>query len=136
MFKSKKPSKALQKGTKGKETRPAEDREVSTASGQHSILPADLTVTGNLVSTGDIRIEGVVHGDITCRVLTLTGEPHIEGTVKAESVHVVGMFRGTLKARTVILTKAARMTGKIWYETLEIAPGARFEGSLSCRLKT
>ncbi len=135
MFKSKKPSKALQKGTKGKETRPEEDREVSTASGQHSILPADLTVTDNLVSTGDIRIEGVVHGDITCRVLTLTGEPHIEGTVKAESVHVVGTFRGTLKARTVILTKAARMSGEICYETLEIAPGARFEGSLS-RLKT
>ncbi len=135
MFKSKKPSKALQNGTKDKETRPEKGWEVSTASGQHSILPASLTVTGNLVSTGDIHIEGVVHGDITCRVLTLTGEPHIEGTVKAESVHVVGTFRGTLKARTVTLTRAARMSGEICYETLEIAPGARFEGTLS-RLKT
>ncbi len=103
-----------------------------TSSGQHSIIPADLQITGDLVSTGDIHVEGVIHGDITCRTLTLTGQPVIQGSVEAETVRVSGTFNGKVQAKKVFLTKAARMAGKIYYETLEVEPGASFEGKLSC----
>ncbi len=97
---------------------------------QHTLISADTEVTGDLVSAGDISIEGRVDGTITCRVLTLRGNPIVTGSAQAESVHVCGSFNGELRAKKVILTKTAKMTGDIHQETLEIHPGARFEGNV------
>ncbi len=99
---------------------------------QHSFISADTTVTGDLESAGDISVEGSVEGNITCRTLTLRGEPTITGDVHAEAVHVCGRFEGALHAKKVVVTKAARMTGDIYYETLELHEGAEFEGSVRC----
>ncbi len=131
MFKSKEP-RVTERGPREKETDPQTAPERETSSGKHSIIPAELQITGDLVSPGDIHVEGVVHGDITCRSLTLTGQPVIQGSVEAETVRVSGTFNGKVQAKKVVLTKAARMAGKIYYETLEVEPGASFEGKLSC----
>ncbi len=131
MFKSKEQNWATKKGPGEKEIGPQTAPERETSSGQHSIIPVDLQITGDLVSTGDIRVEGAIHGNITCRTLTLTGQPVIQGSVKAETVRVSGTFDGKVEAKKVSLTKAARMTGEIYYEILEIEPGASFEGTLS-----
>ena len=131
MFKSEKLPSATEKGRVEKETaQTAPERE--KLSGQHTIIPADLQITGDLVSTGDIHVEGVIHGNITCRTLTLTGQPVIKGSVKAETVRVCGTFDGKVEAKKVALTKAAKMVGEIYYETLEMEAGASFEGKLSC----
>ncbi len=45
-------------------------------------------------------------------------------------MHVCGRFNGELRAKKVILTKTAKMTGDIHQETLEIHPGAWFEGNV------
>ena len=89
-------------------------------------------MTGDLEGVGDISVEGSVEGNITCRTLTLRGEPTITGDVHAEAVHVCGRFKGALHAKKVVLTKAARMTGDIYYETLELHEGAEFEGGFRC----
>ncbi len=99
---------------------------------QHSFIHADTQVTGDLEGVGDISVEGSVEGNITCRTLTLRGEPTITGDVHAEAVHVCGRFKGALYAKKVVLTKAARMTGDIYYETLEFQEGAEFEGGFRC----
>jgi cytoskeletal protein CcmA (bactofilin family) len=94
MFKSKEQNGATEKDPGEKETGPQTAPERETPSGQHSIIPVDLQITGNLVSTGDIHVEGAIHGTITCRTLTLTGQPVIQGSVKAETVRVSGTFDG------------------------------------------
>ncbi len=99
---------------------------------QHSFISADTKVTGDLEGVGDISVEGSVEGNISCRTLTLRGEPTITGDVHAEAVHVCGRFKGALYAKKVVLTKAARMTGDIYYETLELQEGAKFEGGFRC----
>ncbi len=132
MFKRKVPSGPIEKGRleedKGSQAAPRPEKP----SAEHSIIPADLKITGDLVSSGDIHVEGVIHGTITCRTLTLTGQPAIKGSVKAETVRVCGTFDGKVQAKKVALTKAARMTGEIYYETLEMEAGASFEGKVSC----
>ena len=97
---------------------------------QHSFINADTKVTGDLEGVGDISVEGSVEGNITCRTLTLRGEPTITGDVQADAVHVCGRFTGALRAKKVVLTKAARMTGDINYEILELHEGAEFEGGI------
>ncbi len=132
MFKRKVPSGPIEKGRleedKGSQAAPRPEKP----SAEHSIIPADLKITGDLVSPGDIHVEGVIHGNITCRTLTLTGQPVIKGSVKAETVRVCGTFDGKVEAKKVALTKGDKMVGEIYYETLEIEPGALFEGKVSC----
>ncbi len=103
--------------------------ETVAAKAQHSFISADTKVTGDLEGVGDISVEGSVEGNIRCRNLTLRGEPTITGDVHAEAVHVCGRFRGALHSKKVVLTKAARMTGDINYEILELHEGAEFQGS-------
>ncbi len=99
---------------------------------QHSFINVDTQVTGDLESAGDISVEGSVEGNITCRTLMLRGEPTITGDVHAEAVHVCGRFTGAFRVKKVVLTKTARMTGDIYYETLELQEGAVFEGRFRC----
>ena len=97
---------------------------------QHSFIHSDTRVMGDLESVGDVSLEGTVEGNVRCRALTLRGRPVVTGDVQADAVHVCGQFHGTLRARKVVLTKAARMTGDINYETLEFHEGAEFEGGV------
>ena len=131
MFGSKKPAGVTENGRVEKEVGPQPAPEAEKPSGQHSIIPADLQITGDLVTTGDIDLEGTIHGNITCRTLTLSGRPVIEGSVQADTIRVSGTFKGGIWAKKVALTKDARMTGEIHYETLEMDPGASFEGRLN-----
>jgi cytoskeletal protein CcmA (bactofilin family) len=126
--------------TKGEQTKTVEtvkknDRPAGFTSRddniQHSILSADSTLTGDLNSKGDVTVEGTVDGNIKCRCLTLSGEPAISGSANAESVIVSGTFNGEVRAKKVVLTKTAKMHGDIFKETLEIHPGAAFEGKVA-----
>ena len=98
---------------------------------QHSIIASDMTITGELRSAGDITVEGTVEGNIHCRSLTLSGEPRVKGVAHAESAIVSGTFNGDIKAKKVTLTRSAKVCGKIYNETLEIQPGADFEGEVA-----
>jgi len=97
---------------------------------QHSIFSADTTLTGDLKTEGDITIEGTIDGNIQCRCLTLSGEPVIKGSAKAETAIVSGTFKGDIRAKKVILTKTAKMQGGIFNKTLEIHLGADFQGEV------
>jgi cytoskeletal protein CcmA (bactofilin family) len=97
---------------------------------QHSIIGADVTITGDLVSSGDIKVDGRVDGNITCRTLTLGNQPVVNSSIKADTVRICGTFNGEVKAAKVVLTKDARVSGDIMQETLEIEPGAILEGNI------
>ncbi|HEX9768954.1 MAG TPA: polymer-forming cytoskeletal protein [Kiloniellales bacterium] len=98
---------------------------------QHSILSADTRLTGDLVSSGDITVEGTIDGSIKCRSLTLVGQPTIKGSVEADTAHVCGTFTGELRANKVILNKTAKMRGDIYQQILEVHTGAEFEGKVA-----
>lgn len=97
---------------------------------RQSVIGSDLTITGDLVSTGDIEIEGRVDGNITCRTLTLGDQPILNSAIAAETVRICGVFEGQVQANKVVLTKSAKVTGDIAHEILEIEPGAVLEGNI------
>lgn len=101
---------------------------------QHSIIAPDLKIKGELVSAGDIKVEGSVEGSISCRTLTLGDNPVLNCDVTADTVRVNGEFSGQVKATKVVLTSTARFNGDIFQETLEVEDGASIEGFVG-RLK-
>lgn len=95
-----------------------------------SILSSDLTVTGNLVTSGDIQIEGTVEGDIRAHLLTVGEGATVKGECVADDVVVNGRVVGCVRGLKVRLTASARVEGDIIHKTIAIESGAHFEGSV------
>jgi cytoskeletal protein CcmA (bactofilin family) len=96
-----------------------------------SIISADLTVTGTLVSNGDIQIDGVVQGDVRSVGLVIGDKAEINGEVLAEDITVRGKVTGRIRARKVLLAATSHVEGDILHEAFAVESGAFFEGN--CR---
>ncbi|MFV0334362.1 MAG: polymer-forming cytoskeletal protein [Tropicimonas sp.] len=95
-----------------------------------SILSSDLTVTGNLRTTGDIQVEGTVEGDIRAHLLTIGENATIRGECVADDVVINGHIAGRVRGLKVRLTSTAKVEGDIIHKTIAIESGAHFEGSV------
>jgi cytoskeletal protein CcmA (bactofilin family) len=95
-----------------------------------SVLSSDLTVTGNLKTTGDIQIEGTVEGDIRAHLLTVGETATIRGEIVADDIVVNGRVVGRVRGLKVRLTSTAKVEGDIIHKTIAIESGAHFEGSV------
>ncbi|MEH6830848.1 bactofilin family protein [Sulfitobacter sp.] len=95
-----------------------------------STLSADLHVTGNMKTTGDIQVEGTVEGDIRAHLCTIGESATIKGEVIADDVVVNGRIVGRVRGLKVRLTSTARVEGDIIHKTIAIESGAHFEGSV------
>jgi cytoskeletal protein CcmA (bactofilin family) len=95
-----------------------------------SVLSSDLTILGNVRSSGDIQVEGVVEGDIRAQMLIVGETATVKGEVIAEEVVVHGRVIGRLRGLKVRLSASARCEGDIVHKTIAIESGAHFEGSV------
>jgi cytoskeletal protein CcmA (bactofilin family) len=95
-----------------------------------STLSADLLITGNIKTTGDINVEGQVDGDIRAHLLTVGEGATVKGEVVADDVVVNGRVVGRVRGLKVRLTATARVEGDIIHKTIAIESGAHFEGSV------
>jgi len=93
-----------------------------------SLLSADLKITGDINSQGEIQVDGQVDGDIHSEVLVIGETAQINGEISADSVRVHGYVTGQIKARSVSLAKSAHVLGDILHENLSIEQGAFLEG--------
>ena len=95
-----------------------------------SVLSSDLTIKGNLTTTGDIQIEGIIEGDIKAHLLTVGESATVKGEVIADDVVVNGRVVGCVRGLKVRLTATARVEGDVIHKTIAIESGAHFEGSV------
>ena len=95
-----------------------------------SLLSNDLTIKGNVSSSGDIQIEGTIEGDVRAHLLTVGESATIRGEVVADDVVVNGRVIGRVRGLKVRLTSTAKVEGDIVHKTIAIESGAHFEGSV------
>ncbi len=95
-----------------------------------SIISSDLTIKGNLETTGDMQIEGTIEGDIRSHLLTIGQNALVKGEIVADDVVINGRVEGTIRGAKVRLSATARVSGDIMHKTIAIESGAQFEGSV------
>jgi cytoskeletal protein CcmA (bactofilin family) len=95
-----------------------------------SVLSSDLTILGNVRSSGDIQVEGTVEGDVRAQMLIVGESATVKGEVMAEEVVVHGRVVGRLRGLKVRLSASARCEGDIVHKTIAIESGAHIEGSV------
>ncbi len=93
-----------------------------------SIVGPDLTISGNLISKGELRVDGEIEGDIKGVRLVIGEQARVTGNVAGEDVVLHGEVMGSVRGLRVSLQSTSRVQGDVYHQALVMEPGARFEG--------
>ncbi len=102
--------------------------EQSTALPAALSIPRKATIEGAIEYSGPMIISGTIEGDVTCISLVITERGVINGTVRSESVTVLGEVNGEIFANTLTLKTASTVYGDIFHKNLVLEDGCYFEG--------
>jgi cytoskeletal protein CcmA (bactofilin family) len=99
-------------------------------SGSTTIIGAGTTITGDIDSTGDIRIDGTLVGNISGKAKILIGaDGTIEGSIKGRQADVMGKITGHVDIKELLqLRGKCIIDGDIFAGKLEVEPTATFNG--------
>lgn len=125
MFKPQRPEDASSQGAS------LTSRETATrtgGSGGRSTIAADMKVVGNLVSKGELQIDGEIDGDIKAAAVTVGRGATVSGSILADRVDVHGTVKGQIDGATVSLSANARIEGDVVHDSLAVEAGAYLNG--------
>ena len=99
--------------------------------GAHNTLAEGTVLIGEVRAEEDFRIDGVVDGIINCNGKIVIGpKGSVNGQVNCANAELLGKLQGTIKtAGALILKSTAVYSGDACVKTLEIEPGAVFNGT-------
>ena len=93
-----------------------------------SIIGSDVEIEGNVKTVGELQLDGMIIGDLTCGGLVMGDTGSVKGIVTAESVTIRGQVQGEIHANTVRLEKSAVIDGNVFHESLSVEAGAKLTG--------
>ncbi|MDR2120197.1 MAG: polymer-forming cytoskeletal protein [Tannerella sp.] len=99
--------------------------------GMLNVLAVGTSVKGSVLTVSDFRLDGRIEGDITCKGKIVIGpKGSIKGNIRSENAEILGEVEGTVRIREKLVFKStAIIRGDIFIQTLEIEPGAQFNGT-------
>lgn len=103
--------------------------------GIQTLISQGTTFVGDIESTGGIKIDGNIAGDISIKSeddawVVVSDVARVDGNISARVVAVCGQVNGSIRARHVVLTASAQVDGDVYYDVIKIEEGARFSGRL------
>ena len=101
-----------------------------TTIGSASIIGAGTVITGNIESKGDIRIDGTLKGNVSCKAKILIGpEGKVEGDITGQQADILGTVLGRIKMSGLLhLHGKANVEGDIHAAKLQIETTVSFNG--------
>ena len=101
--------------------------------GELNVLGEGTTIEGSIVSTGDLRIDGKVNGNVFTQgkcVLGVSG--NITGDIKAKSCDISGIVTGNVKVTdTLFLKGTGIINGDINISKIVVEIGGQINGACS-----
>lgn len=103
-----------------------------------NIIGVGTEITGDINTNGDMRIDGVLNGNIITEGKLVVGETgKVKGEVDCKNSEVLGMIEGKIKVKELLsLNSSARIYGDIITKKLSIEPGAIFTGNCNMNEET
>lgn len=100
------------------------------------LIGAGTEVEGNVTFSGGLRVDGHVKGNVTAAderptTITLSEQARVEGEIRVSHAVINGTVVGPVHAGEYVELQAkARVTGDVFYKTLEVHLGAVIQGRL------
>lgn len=106
-------------------------REEYDSAAPETIVGATVKIEGDLVSEGDIKVDGLVAGKIkTSKNLYVGPMAKIEADVEAQNAVLAGIVKGDVKIKeSLVIQETGKVDGNIACARLAIADGAHFSGT-------
>lgn len=100
-----------------------------------NIINAGTNITGDIVSNGDIRIDGILTGIVTSKSKMVLGQTgSVEGDINAQNADVSGVVKGNIYVSELLTLKATcKVYGDVVTKKIIIEAGAEFNGR--CHMK-
>lgn len=102
-------------------------------SGAVNIIGVGTIITGDILSKGDIRIDGTLKGAVKTAGKVVVGQAGtIEGDIECNNADIAGSLNAKITVAQLLSLKAtAKLTGDLITNKLAIEPGAAFTGHCS-----
>ena len=110
--------------------------DAPVSQGSASIISSGTTLKGDIHSTGDIRIDGTLQGNVHCTAKVVIGANGVvEGDITGQQADVMGKISGTIKVKELLQLKGgSNVNGNIYASKLHIETSANFNGQ--CHMTT
>lgn len=101
-----------------------------------SLIGTGTKIEGNIIFSGGLRVDGCIKGNIReagdqPSTLVLSEQARVEGVIHVSHVVINGTVVGPVQAQEYVeLQSKSRVTGDVFYKTLEMHVGAIVEGKL------
>ncbi|MBX9677104.1 MAG: polymer-forming cytoskeletal protein [Methylotenera sp.] len=101
-----------------------------------TLVGVETRIEGDLHFSGGLRVDGAIRGNVSEQngspsTIIVSEHGRIEGAVSAAKIVLNGKVIGPVKASQFIeLQTKARITGDLYYKSLEMHTGAVIEGKL------
>ena len=104
---------------------------MDNSNGSNNIIGEGSVLKGNLSSSGNVRLEGKVIGDLSSSSKGACGETSVvDGNVVAENAEIAGKVTGKVTVDELLILKStASIHGDISTSNLIIESGANFNGA-------
>lgn len=98
-----------------------------------NLIGAGTIINGEVISNGDIRVDGTVVGSVSSKGKVVIGSTgNVDGEIVCQNADVSGKISGNISVAEILSLKAtANLIGDIIASKLSIEPGANFMGSCS-----
>ena len=108
----------------------SETAESAVPSGSASLIGSGTSLKGDITSSGDLRIDGTLVGNINCTSKIIIGANGVvEGDISGQTADIMGKVTGTIKVKELLQLKSnCQVNGNIHSAKLQIEPAANFNG--------
>ena len=95
-----------------------------------TMIGAGTTITGDLESNGDIRIDGILKGNLRGKAKIIIGaDGKVEGDIEGLQADIIGHVTGTIKVQELLYLHGNTVVhGDIYAGKLQVEPTAVFNG--------
>ncbi len=102
----------------------------SSKSEETTIISRGVKIEGKITSSGNIRVDGEIQGDIFSESnITIGEDAKINGLINATVITIGGKVSGIVRAKDkLILNSKSNLKGDIFTKNLVIEEGAKFDG--------
>lgn len=111
-------------------TKSKSELEIPSSPAGTSLIGAGTVIKGDIVSSGDIRIDGILKGNISGSAKVLIGaEGVVEGDIEGQQADILGKVTGKIVIKDLLnLRGKSVIKGNISAGKLQVEPTVTFNG--------
>mgnify|MGYP001310048069 CR=1 FL=1 len=113
------------------------NQEVGTLgdSAKRSNVQSNVSLKGDVVFTGMLKIDGTVIGDINSigsepSTLIIERNAIVKGNINCQTLTLYGIVYGNVVANSISIENQSHIVGNCFYNSIEVHVGAKISGSL------